>query len=103
MDGGGAADEISHIEAAVRSTEDALIESDVGDVLVFMPTERDIRETRDALEGSLGAGIEVLGLFGRMAAAEQQRIFAPGAAAARGRGHEYRGDIDHPAPGPLCD
>ena len=74
----GAGDEISHIEAALRATEDALIESDAGDVLVFMPTERDIRETREALEDSLGAGIEVLGLFGRMAAAEQQRIFAPG-------------------------
>ena len=43
-----------------------------------MPTERDIRETRELLEGSLGAGIEVIGLFGRMPAAEQQRIFAPG-------------------------
>src|SRR6187549_3663322 len=73
-----AADELSHIEAAVRATEDALIESDTGDVLVFMPTERDIRETRELLEGSLGAGIEVIGLFGRMPAGEQQRIFAPG-------------------------
>ncbi len=71
-------DELSHIEAAVRATEDALIESDAGDVLVFMPTERDIRDTRELLEGSLGAGIEVIGLFGRMPAAEQQRIFAPG-------------------------
>jgi ATP-dependent helicase HrpA len=70
-------DEIDHVEAAVRATEDALIESDDGDVLVFMPTERDIRDTRDALEGSLGSSIEVLGLFGRMPAAEQQRIFAP--------------------------
>ena len=69
--------ELSHIEAAVRATEDALIESDSGDVLVFMPTERDIRDTREALEGSLGRGIEVIGLFGRMPAAEQQRIFAP--------------------------
>ncbi len=68
----------THVEAAVRATEDALIESDFGDVLVFMPTERDIRETRELLEGSLGSGIEVLGLFGRMPAAEQQRIFAPG-------------------------
>ncbi|MGB8166816.1 MAG: ATP-dependent RNA helicase HrpA [Chthoniobacteraceae bacterium] len=73
-----AADELSHIEAAVRATEDALIESEAGDVLVFMPTERDIRETRELLEGSLGAGIEVIGLFGRMPAAEQQRIFASG-------------------------
>jgi ATP-dependent helicase HrpA len=71
--------DLSHIEAAARATEDALIESDAGDVLVFMPTERDIRETRELLEGSLGSGIEVIGLFGRMPAAEQQRIFAPGA------------------------
>ena len=71
--------ELSHMDAAVRATEDALIESDTGDVLVFMPTERDIRDTREMLEGSLGAGIEVIGLFGRMPAAEQQRIFAPGA------------------------
>ena len=70
-------DEVDHVEAAVRATEDALIESDDGDVLVFMPTERDIRDTRDALEGSLGSGVEVLGLFGRMAVADQQRIFAP--------------------------
>ena len=70
--------ELDHIDAAVRATEDALIESDAGDVLVFMPTERDIRTTRELLEGSLGAGIEVIGLFGRMPAAEQQRIFALG-------------------------
>ena len=70
--------ELDHVDAAVRATEDALIESDAGDVLVFMPTERDIRDTRERLEGSLGAGIEVIGLFGRMPAAEQQRIFAPG-------------------------
>src|SRR4051812_3654817 len=57
--------DVSHIDAAVRATEEALIESDDGDVLVFMPTERDIRETRELLEGGLGSGIEVIGLFGR--------------------------------------
>src|SRR5688572_15927934 len=72
------ADEMGFIEATVRSVEEALIESDSGDILVFMPTERDIRETRDLLEGTLGTGIEVLGLYGRLPAAEQQRIFAPG-------------------------
>ena len=72
-------EEIGHIEAAVRATEDALLESDTGDVLVFMPTERDIRETCELLEGGLGSGIEVIGLFGRMASADQQRIFTLGA------------------------
>lgn len=71
-------DDLSLLEAAVNAVEDALIESENGDVLVFMPTERDIRETRDLLDGRLGRGIEVLALFGRMPAAEQQRIFAPG-------------------------
>jgi len=68
------------VGAAVRAIEDAFIESDDGDVLVFMPTERDIRETRDQLEALLGAGVEVLGLYGRLPAAEQQRIFSPGPA-----------------------
>ena len=72
-------EEVHYVDAAVSATEDALIESDFGDVLVFMPTERDIRETREILEGTLGPGIEVIGLFGRMPAAEQQRIFSPGA------------------------
>ncbi|HYF37363.1 MAG TPA: ATP-dependent RNA helicase HrpA, partial [Prosthecobacter sp.] len=62
----------------VAAVEDVLIETDAGDVLVFMPTERDIRDTRDLLDGRLGAGLEVLALFGRMAAHEQQRVFAPG-------------------------
>lgn len=69
---------VGHIEAAVRATEDALLESDDGDVLVFLPTERDIREAREWMEESLGRGTEVLALYGRMPAAEQQRIFAPG-------------------------
>ncbi|MEI6713601.1 MAG: ATP-dependent RNA helicase HrpA [Verrucomicrobiota bacterium] len=71
-------DTLNHVTAAVRATEDALLESPNGDILIFMPTEREIRETSELLETSLGSGIEVLGLFGRMPAAEQQRIFTPG-------------------------
>lgn len=66
------------ISDAVNATEELLIETDDGDVLVFMPTERDIRETREALEERLGTGFEIVGLFGRMPAADQQRIFSPG-------------------------
>ena len=71
-------DEFGFIDGAVSAVENALIETDDGDVLVFMPTERDIRDTRDLLDGRLGAGFEVLALYGRMASAEQQRIFSPG-------------------------
>ena len=71
-------DDPSHIGAALGAVEDILLETRDGDVLVFMPTERDIRETRDLLDGRLGQGWEVLPLFGRMASHEQQRVFAPG-------------------------
>jgi ATP-dependent helicase HrpA len=71
-------EDMGYIDAALAAIENALIESDAGDILVFMPTERDIRDTRDLLEGRLGSQYEVLALFGRMASAEQQRIFSPG-------------------------
>ena len=71
-------DDIGFIDAAALAVEEALIETDDGDVLVFMPTERDIRDARDVLEGNLGPGYEVLPLYGRMAGSEQQRVFAPG-------------------------
>lgn len=71
-------EEYGFIDGAVAAVEDALVETDDGDVLVFMPTERDIRDTRDMLDGRLGNGFEVLALYGRMPAAEQQRIFQPG-------------------------
>ena len=75
---GGLLGDVSFVEAAARATENALIETDSGDVLVFLPTERDIREARELLEETLGAHFEVLPLFGRLAGADQQRIFAPG-------------------------
>ncbi|MEZ5386867.1 MAG: ATP-dependent RNA helicase HrpA [Prosthecobacter sp.] len=71
-------DDLGFIDGAVAAVENALIETNDGDVLVFMPTERDIRDTRDLLDGRLGRGFDVLALYGRMPAAEQQRIFSPG-------------------------
>ena len=71
-------EDVDCIEAAACAVEDALIETNEGDVLVFMPTERDIRETTDLLEGRLGSSYEVLGLYGRMASGDQQKVFSPG-------------------------
>ena len=71
-------DDETHVGAAVRATEDLLLETDDGDVLVFFPTERDIREARELLEPRLGRGIEIVSLFGRMPAAEQARVFSRG-------------------------
>ena len=49
-----------------------------GDVLVFLPGEREIRECADVLEGRRFPGTEVLPLFARLGLADQQRVFNPG-------------------------
>ncbi len=48
-----------------------------GDVLVFLPGEREIRDTAEVLRKHHPKGLEVLPLFARLSAAEQDRIFKP--------------------------
>jgi ATP-dependent helicase HrpA len=50
-----------------------------GDVLIFMPTERHIHDTAKALRGrlALGGPVDVLPLYARLPAKEQQRVFEP--------------------------
>ena len=71
------AEDVDFVEAAVRATEHILYETHAGDVLIFMPGERDIREVRDQLDGRFAGEAEVIPLFGRLSAGEQQRVFAP--------------------------
>ncbi|MFV0663732.1 ATP-dependent RNA helicase HrpA [Denitromonas sp.] len=48
-----------------------------GDVLVFLPGEREIREATEALrKAHHAAGTEILPLFARLSAQEQSRVFA---------------------------
>lgn len=49
-----------------------------GDVLVFLPGEREIREAADLLEGRHFRNTEVLPLFARLGMGDQQRVFQPG-------------------------
>ncbi len=52
-----------------------------GDVLVFLPTERDIRETAKRLRNwteRRGASYDILPLYARLPQAEQARVFSPG-------------------------
>ncbi len=68
---------LHYIDGAVAAVERIVRESDSGDVLVFMPAERDIREVREMLEGRRLPNCEVVPLFGRLSTAEQQRVFSP--------------------------
>jgi len=54
-----------------------LVHAVPGDILVFVPGERDIREAADALAEHGPPGVEVLPLHARLPAAQQQRIFQP--------------------------
>jgi ATP-dependent helicase HrpA len=71
--------DVTYIDAAVRAAEQALCEPGQGDILIFMPGERDIRETCDLLSGRFGREAEIIPLFGLLSAADQQRVFAPSA------------------------
>jgi hypothetical protein len=48
-----------------------------GDMLVFMPTERDITDTLDGLQRAVDDSHLLLPLFGRLPAADQRKIFRP--------------------------
>ena len=70
------AEALHYIDGAVEAVHRILRESARGDILVFMPSERDIREVLDLLEGGQAKGCEIIPLFGRLTNAEQQRVFA---------------------------
>ncbi|MDH4318175.1 MAG: ATP-dependent RNA helicase HrpA, partial [Desulfobulbaceae bacterium] len=66
----------SYVDAAVRRVIALTEETAGGDMLVFMPTERDIRDAVAALEETLPQTL-ILPLFGRLQTADQRRIFLP--------------------------
>ncbi|MBO4630426.1 MAG: ATP-dependent RNA helicase HrpA, partial [Lentisphaeria bacterium] len=49
-----------------------------GDVLVFLPGEREIRDCMEKLEGCDLPHTRILPLFGRLSAGDQQQVFHPG-------------------------
>ena len=78
------------VEDADRDQEDAIADAveelqreGPGDVLVFLSGEREIRDAADVLRGRLGPSTEVLPLYARLSAAEQQRVFKPSRAPRR--------------------
>lgn len=74
-DAGGELD----LQRTIADTIEELARTGPGDVLVFLPTERDIRETAKTLRGRSipgdGRQTEILPLYARLSAAEQNKIF----------------------------
>jgi len=78
-------EEEGDMQQAILNAVDELIALGSGDILVFLPGEREIRETAetlrkhhfDRLRPGL-SGVEILPLFARLSFTEQVRIFQPG-------------------------
>jgi len=64
-------------EAIVEAVADLARERADGDILVFLPGEREIREAAEALRKHHPKGAEILPLYARLSFEEQERIFKP--------------------------
>ncbi|MFO6422588.1 ATP-dependent RNA helicase HrpA [Motilimonas sp. KMU-193] len=69
-------DSSDQIDGIISAVEELGRESN-GDILVFLNGEREIRDTADALQKRDFRHTEILPLFARLSAVEQNRIFAP--------------------------
>jgi ATP-dependent helicase HrpA len=74
----GGKDEYDYVEAAVYAVGMLKSKRDPGDILVFMPTEQDILETCQRLEGKVSRGATVLPLYARLPASEQGKVYTVG-------------------------
>ncbi|MEO8157259.1 MAG: helicase-related protein, partial [Betaproteobacteria bacterium] len=75
--------EIDLPEAIVHAVDEVTARTSSGDVLVFLPGEREIRDAAEALRKHHPQGMEILPLFARLSAQDQERIFSSGGAARR--------------------
>lgn len=67
--------DITFIDAAVHAVKELRQEKKSGDMLVFMPTERDIQETVELLHAQNPHNAIILPLYGRLTAKDQNRVF----------------------------
>ena len=65
------------LNEAIAAAIDELAREGEGDVLVFLPGEREIREAAETLRKHHPPQTEILPLFARLSAAEQERVFKP--------------------------
>ena len=65
-------------DGIVAACDEIMREKGIGDTLVFLPGEREIREAHQALERRKYRHTEVLPLYARLSAKDQDRVFQPG-------------------------
>ena len=70
------AEDKDYVDQAVEAVEYIRWDKAAGDILVFMPTEQDILETRRILEGRKFPDTAVLPLFSRLPAGQQRMVYS---------------------------
>ncbi len=68
-------EEYTFLNGITESVDRIIEEFGHGDILAFLPTEKDIRETKRRLEGRLGNRCSVLPCYGQLSNTDQQQIF----------------------------
>ena len=73
------ADEVDEdaFQAATLDAVEELCREGQGDILMFLPGEREIRDMANFLNKNMRQTLEILPLFARLTAQEQERIFKP--------------------------
>jgi ATP-dependent helicase HrpA len=64
-------------QAIVDAVDELARERAGGDILIFLPGEREIRETAETLRKHHPQGAEILPLYARLSFEEQERVFKP--------------------------
>jgi ATP-dependent helicase HrpA len=68
----------SVLDGIVSACDEIVRGSNTGDVLIFLPGEREIRDAHQALERRKYRHTEVLPLYARLSTRDQDRVFNPG-------------------------
>ena len=74
---GGRDEDEADLNEAIADAVDEVARLGPGDVLVFLPGEREIREAAETLRKHHPPQTEILPLFARLSAAEQEQVFKP--------------------------
>jgi ATP-dependent helicase HrpA len=73
---GDSDEDADYIDAAVEAVDDLKRGKRPGDILIFMPTEQDILETCERLNGRHYAGVAILPLYARLPGSSQGRVYS---------------------------
>ena len=66
---------LDYVDMAVPNRPSGQTEKKPGDILVFMPTEQDILETCERLEGRKYSGTAILPLYARLPGTQQGKVY----------------------------